>query len=171
MKKSELELISRGLDGDLAPDERARLEALRTRDPEARTVEQAWTSVGDAVRCDRGTTPDPALAWQDIRRAIRQQAGEGDATPAFGWPLRFRWASALAVLAVGAVLGLSAWRVWDDGRAPGWGMAEPDDSPANRVEWVIAEIPGATTMIYTDTETDMTVIWMDVAQNVDPRDT
>ena len=83
--------------------------------------------------------------------------------------VRFRWAAGLAVLVVGTVLGLSAWRVLD-GRTPVWVMTDPVESPANRVEWVVAEIPGATTMIYTDTETDMTVIWLDVAQNVDPRD-
>lgn len=169
MKKSELELISRGLDGDLSPDERDRLEALRSRDPSARTTERQWAALGDTLRRDRGTAPDPALAWQDIRRAIHQQAGEADTTPAPGWSVRFRWAFALSILAVGAVLGLSVRHEWAR-HTREWVAAGPEGSPANRVAWVVAEIPGATTMIYTDTETDMTVIWMDVAQNVDPRD-
>ncbi|HMO03303.1 MAG TPA: zf-HC2 domain-containing protein [Kiritimatiellia bacterium] len=169
MKKSELELISRGLDGDLSPDERVRLEALRTREPEARTVERQWTVLGDTLRHDQVAAPDATVAWQDIQRAIRQQAGDAGSASTGGWMVRFRWAAGLAVLVVGTVLGLSAWRVLD-GRTPVWVMTDPVESPANRVEWVVAEIPGATTMIYTDTETDMTVIWMDVAQNVDPRD-
>lgn len=168
MKKSEKKLISRGLDGALSPEERVRLETLRETNPEVRATERAWSAIGDQVRRVPVQPPDAAVAWQDIRRAIRT-AGEqsaGEAAPA-AWFGRLRWAVALSAFAVLALLGVSAWRLME-GAAVTW-SATPD--PADRVAWVVAEIPGATTMIYTDKETDMTVIWMDVAQNVDPRDT
>ncbi len=161
MKSSDRKLISRGLDGALTEEERMQLERLRTDHPEAGVLERQWTAIGDQVR--RVTpAPDSAVAWQDIHRAIRNLESTPDRSPF----MRLGWAATVAALFVATLLGLSAWRLYQ-GSAPVW-VAE--NTPANRVEWVVAEIPGATTMIYTDTETDMTVIWMDVAQSADPRD-
>jgi len=170
VNKAEKQLISRGLDGELTAGERARLEQLLAARPEARQTLDAWDRLGDQMRRDAATisVPDAAVAWVDIRRAIRQQeAAEPEGVYAPGLLGRLRWAGAVAALAVIGLLGWSAFRLWEK---PGTPVAEWSP-PANRVEWVVAGIPGATTMIYTDPETDMTVIWMDVAQEVDPRDT
>lgn len=165
MKKRDATLISRGLDADLDPSERERLEALLQADSEAAGTQRAWERLGDSlrVRSAEAPAPDPALAWQDIRRAIR--LAEDDASPIAPPVSRLRWAHALASLAIVGLFGLSAWQLWRTENRP---VTYPAYS---RVEWVIPEVPGATTMIYTDEETDMTVIWMDVAQSPDPRDT
>ena len=77
--------------------------------------------------------------------------------------------AAAAVLILG-MLSVSMWRL-ATGRAPdAASLASGGNETYRRVEWVKAELPGATTMIYTDEETDITVIWMDVAQNGEARD-
>ena len=167
MKATDEKLISRGMDGALRPEERARLEQLRATDPTARQTEQVWMALGDQIRTMPGQPPDAALAWQDIRRAIRQQEAD-PSTASSSFIFGLKWAGGLAGLVLAAVVGFYAWSTL---RPSGMSVADAGDARANRVEWVVAEIPGATTMIYTDTETDLTVIWMDVAQSADPRDT
>ena len=168
MKKSDARLISRGLDGSLSPEERQRMDALLAASAEARATRQAWEALGDGVRdhAARHPAPDPALAWQDIRREIRRLDAERQDAPDAGWLFRFRVAGAVAALVVIGILGLSAWRLLE-----GPGASSFAATPlSERVEWVIAEVPGASTMIYTDPETELTVIWMDIAQIHDPRD-
>jgi anti-sigma factor RsiW len=167
MKTTDEKLISRGMDGALRPEERERLEQLRVTDSEARQTEQIWMALGDQIRTVPVSPPDAAVAWQDIRRAIRQQEADPSTAPN-PFLFRLKWAGGLAGLGLAAVLGFYAWQMM---RSSGAMVADADGTQANRVEWVVAEIPGATTMIYTDTETDLTVIWMDVAQSADPRDT
>jgi len=165
MKRSEAELISRSMDGRLSVAERAKAERLLAEDPQAAAAARIWQAIGDQLRMDAGraTAPDPVLAWQEIRREIRRNEPE----PAASWfGAGIRWA---AVLAMVAGFGLAAWSIQRHYlRSDAGVMADPDS--ASRVDWVKVEVPGATTMIYTDIETDMTVIWMDLAQNTDPRD-
>lgn len=167
MKTSVHKLISRGLDGALRPDERQRLEQLRESDPSVRQTERVWMAVGEQIRSTPVAPPDAAVAWQDIRRAIRQQEAD-PSTDSYLFFSRLKWTGAFAGLVLAVVLGLYARHLVQTRERT---FGQVDDTPVNRVEWVVAEIPGATTMIYTDTETDLTVIWMDVAQNADPRDT
>jgi anti-sigma factor RsiW len=168
-------LIGGALDGALDPAERAEADRLLATQPEARAQWAAWDAVGDAVRREAGqvVVPDPRAAWLDIRRELRGGAAAGevvDLAPARAHSLRrLRWAAGLAGLFMLAMAGTAVWQVGRGGFAVT--RAVPDVPPAaERVEWVVAGLPGATTMIYTDSETDMTVIWMDVAQGPDPRD-
>jgi len=167
MKKSDKKLISRGIDSELSVNDRVQLDVLITTEPEAGKTAMVWQAIGDQLRSDVSlvSVPDPAVAWQDIRREIRQHEGTIKETPAASFG-RLGWASVFASALVVSVLGMWAWMLI---RTPASMMAE-HPAAANRVEWVKAEIPGATTMIYTDTETDLTVIWMDVAQNGEPHD-
>jgi anti-sigma factor RsiW len=167
MKKSDKKLVSRGIDGELSIDERVRFEVLVKTEPEALKTSRTWEAIGDQLRAEsaRIPVPDSTVAWQDIQRAIRLDSEKSPATPAASFG-RLGWAGAFAGLVVIGLLAIWARMLIT---SPGRVLADHKAS-ANRVEWVRAEIPGATTMIYTDTETDMTVIWMDVAQNVDPRD-
>jgi anti-sigma factor RsiW len=168
MNTANRKLISRGLDAELSGKDRDKLEALLASDAEAKKTSTDWELFGDAMRLEarNAPAPDATLAWQDIRRVIRQQES-APAAEGTGWLLgRMRWAGAIAST---LVLGALAWSVWQLVVRPEQGGLA-SFSPANRVEWVIAELPGATTMIYTDVETELTVIWMDVAQTADPRD-
>ena len=167
MKKKNEILISRGLDSELDPHEQEILQELLAADPKAAEAARSWEQLGDVMRMDAAAVkpPDSTVAWQDIRRAIRQHdesnAPAGDMASIF----RLRWAGAIAALLVIGTLGLSAIHVIREAREAAWASES-----VPRVDWVRAEIPGATTMIYRDMETDLTVIWMDVAQSVDPRD-
>ena len=163
-----MKLISKGLDGELDGKERRQLQELLASDPAMRKTAQDWEKAGDELRRSTGDVPvpDSLLAWHDIRRAIRENESN---TPAKLGPaslLRLKWAGGIAAFLVVGMLALSFLHLTREGR-----FLALDSLPPPRVEWVVAEIPGATTMIYTDMETDLTVIWMDVAQNVDPRDT
>ncbi len=170
MKRSDAQLISRGLDGELNAPERERLDDLLARDPVAAKTAQQWYAAGDAMRSTAARTqaPDPLLAWQDIRREIRRGESAGESSRSHVFSGAWMRAGALAAFIVAGYLG---WAGWQHGRQGQVVTAAVPDQPAARVEWVEAEIPGATTMIFTDAETDLTVIWMDLAQNNDPRDT
>jgi len=170
MKKSDQQLISRGLDNELNADERKKLSQKMAVDPEICRIDAAWRKVGDQLRYDSRAIkmPDTQWAWQDIQRAIRQSEHASGESVASGFPWRLTWAGAMATVAVIGLLGWSAWRLTLPSTRE---IAATEHANGGRVEWVESELPGATTMIYTDTETDITVIWMDVALDVDPRDT
>lgn len=170
MKNADRKLISRGLDHRLDHDERRTLNALLATDPEAARTDKVWTQIGDHLRLEsrKIPSPDPHVAWQDIRREIRKQEGDGTSAETRGFTWRLTWAGALASVVVIGLLGWSALRLT---RSSPSEFLVAENPIGNRVEWVETEIPGATTMIYTDTETELTVIWMDVALDVDPRDT
>lgn len=168
MKTSTAKKLSRARDGALTPGEQERLVRETTGDAEAERVAHLWEAAGGLLRegATRTATPDPALAWQAIRREIRNKEAEPVRAAVRGWPGGWAWASGLAAVLVAG--GLTWWGLARE-RAThtvAQGVAEPD-----RVAWVVAEIPGATTMIYTDAETDLTVIWMELAQKAEPKDT
>jgi anti-sigma factor RsiW len=167
MKNSDKKIISRGIDSELSVNDRVHLDVLISTEPEAGKTARVWEAIGDHLRSEASlvSVPDPAVAWQDIRREIRQQEGTTKESPAASLG-RLGWASVVASALVVSMLGVWAWMLI---RTPASMMAN-HPAAATRVEWVKAEIPGATTMIYTDTETDLTVIWMDVAQQGEPHD-
>lgn len=170
MKKSDRKLISRGLDNELDGDERKKLNQQLASDPEFSRTDAAWRKVGDRLRNEARAmhVPDVQLAWQDIQRDIRQLEHASGESVTAGIPWRLTWTGALATVAVIGLLGWSAWRLT---LSPVLNIAAIEEANGGRVEWVESELPGATTMIYTDAETDLTIIWMDVAQDINPRDT
>lgn len=169
MKSSIARLISRGMDSDLAPREREKLERILAHDDEAARLSRQWQTAGDMLRADaaRIKAPDVTVAWQDIRREIRNVEATPETVFTGLLASRFRWAGALAAV---FVIGLISWSIVQVAKTPGAMTARLDREVPAKVEWVVAEVPGATTMIYTDTETELTVIWMDLAQTVDPKD-
>jgi len=167
MKAKDAQLINRGVDSELDAEERKLFDKMLVENPDAVDMSRAFESIGDDIRNDstQSASPDPYAAWQDIRREIRQSERTSDERFASG--ARLGWAGAVAALLVVGVLALSSWRLLN-GAAPELAFS---DTAASRVDWVETGIPGATTMIYTDVETDMIVIWMDVAQTGESRDT
>lgn len=175
MRKREQQLISRGLDDDLGEGERTALERLLAEKPEAARLAKNWEQTGDHLRqaMAPATIPDAAVAWQDIRREIRRQTAddrEAGSEEAAGWQGRLRWAGAIASICILALGGWLGYRYAIDGEALFARGAPPLPPAPERVEWVVAEVPGATTMIFTDAETEMTVIWMDLADAGNSRD-
>jgi anti-sigma factor RsiW len=171
MKKSEQQLISRGLDGALDESERTAFERLLAENPEAARLAERWERTGDHLRTTMAppAIPDAAVAWQDIRREIRRQTADtkpAGATETANWAGRMRWAGAFAAVCFLLLAGWLGYRYTVDGEAMfarGTTSMSPLPPAPERVEWVVAEVPGATTMIFTDAETEMTVIWMDLA--------
>jgi anti-sigma-K factor RskA len=145
------------LDGDLAA---AEAEALRRRadaDPGLHRSMEDWQRIGGLLRDDPVEgVPDPEVAWAGVRRAIRAGApAEGVDVPSW----RLRWAVGAVAATVVAILALGGWRVLRLGDAPMLARGTPAV-----VEWVEAELPGASPMVFEDEETGCTVIWMVVAE-------
>lgn len=160
MNRKQMKLISRGLDSELDREEREALEELLKKTPEAGDAARVWGIAGDCLREESMRIPvqDSELAWLDIRRTIR--LGE-EAEDNRGLVMtRLRWISGVASILFLLLLGWSGIRVLQGLRAPLAALAPPE-----RVEWAVPGISGAATMIYTDTETDLTVIWLDIGDH------
>jgi anti-sigma factor RsiW len=155
MKTNE-KLLSRALDSACTEKQRTAVEARLSDDPEARRTQEVWSQVGDRLRAMPVPPVDEELAWQAVRREIRALPAQGDATPARFQP-RFAWAMAMGVVMFAVVTVL----VIRQDQA-GWGGLVAVEPSIDQVEWVEAEIPGATTMVFADASTGLTVIWMDV---------
>jgi hypothetical protein len=156
-RRRDEEKLSKLLDGELDAGE---AEALLRRAAGDSSLEQSkgdWQRIGRMLR----ETPvvggaDPEVVWADVRRAIRI-AGEEAAPAAPAW--RLRWAVGAVAAVCMAIVGLGAWRILHFGAAPALARGEPAV-----VEWVEAELPGASPMVFEDAETGCTVIWMVVAE-------
>ena len=147
-KKLEQDL-SRYLDGELPPE---RSDMLKHALAESDSLERAHADmreIGDLLRAQGVPDGKPAeVAWSDVQRAIRL-AGADDPGPARILGSRLTWAA--AIMSVGFVaLGLAVLQS---------GVTRVAAAPVE-VEWVDTEVPGATTMVYQDEETGLTVIWM-----------
>lgn len=156
------ELLSRDLDGDLPPAEQARLRAAEAADPSLAALRADWQRVGQALRdLPVPGTPDPEVAWQDVRRALRLSRPAEVSRPLFGW--RLAWAgAALALLLV--VFGLLP-RNAPPAAAPALAAVAPRDV---EVEFVETDLPDASTMVYQDEESGWTIVWVAAAEPVAP---
>lgn len=152
-------LLSRSLDGELSPAEQARLERLLAEDAGLRQREQDWRALGDRLRAEPvPPPPTPEAAWMDVQRAIRLSKDDAveSTSPVFGWRLR-----GLAVMLLLVMAGLGWW-AYQSGRplpavAPVTARA---DGKSVEVEFVETDIPGASPMVYEDSETGWTVVWV-----------
>ena len=157
------ELLSRDLDGELSPAEQATLRAAEAADPTLAELRMAWQRVGQSLHdLPAPGTPDPAVAWQDVRRAIRLAAAERPAPrPGFGW--RLAWSGgALAVAMVLFVL-LGAY---GPGAGESAGLAAL--SRDVEVEYVETDLPGGSPMVYQDEESGWTIVWIAAAEPAEP---
>ena len=156
MKSNRREkLLSRYLDGDISRAGARKVETWMEEDDSLRKTREEYEALGDLLRQGGAVDECPSAErmWQDVRRSIRNlEPDAGPAQPAvFG--SRVRWATAMVMVLFAA---LGAWVVL---RAPepGSGM---DRVEAAEVEWVETDLPGASTMVYRDADTEMTVIWL-----------
>jgi len=145
--------MSLEMDGELSPRRAARLQAhlgacagcLKTRDE--------WTSVGVKIRERQiPVLKSPEAAWADVRRAIRSDREERYGTEeswSIGAPLRWA-AAALLVMILGSGLFLTLQK-----GAVGMARASGTD-----VEFVETGLPDAMPMVYEDSESGWTVIWV-----------
>lgn len=149
--------VSRFIDGDLTPSERARFEQELAQSPDLTRLQMDYHKLGEFLRGQEvpiGQTPD--AAWADIRRSIRLAKSDSKARRVMPGS-RLKW-----VVAMGSVcfvlLGGGIVR----------NLISPTIEQVTEVEWVETEVPGAMTMVYQDDDTGLTVIWM---MEEDDRDT
>lgn len=122
---------------------------------EEQTV-RAWREIGRYLRDQPVPTPPAAeVVWRNVRRELRlasaEQRPEGAAWRLFGWRVAWGWATAMASLALVAVLS------WQGIRAVAVGEK---DAGEGRVKWVESAWPGSPTMVYEDAEIGVVVIWV-----------
>lgn len=143
-REKQLEQLSRRRDGELDPR-----EAVDTQSAELAEADRAWAEIGDMLRNQAIPVPPAEVMWNDVRREIRL-SGARRATRKYrvlDW--NWGWLAASAVVLV--LLGFVGVRL----------MLPPDAYAAlPRVEWVEAELPGSSAMVYEDEESGAVVIWL-----------
>ncbi len=157
------ELLSRDLDGDLSPAEQATLRAAEAADPTLVELRMAWQRVGQSLHdLPAPGVPDPGVAWQDVRRAIRLAAAEQPMPrPGFGW--RLAWSG--GALSAALVLFVLAGRWWPAAAPAGVAQAALRDV---EVEYVESDLPGGSPMVYQDEESGWTIVWVAAAEPAQP---
>lgn len=145
--------ISLDLDGELSARRAARLHEHLDKCPACFKAREDWVAVGARLR----GRPVPGLksadaAWADVRRAIRQEQEERyEAEESWVAGATLRWAAAaLVVMVLGAGLFLG-------GRKGGLGEVR---AGGTQVEFVETGLPDAMPMVYEDSESGWTVIWV-----------
>lgn len=152
--------ISMDIDGELSVGRKEHLYNHIRRCGMCNTLRDRWLSLGDHLRTHAQAPSQSAeAAWADVRRAIHLQAEEPSKVKWSLWSSSWRWAAAaLAVLALGFTAGLGVWRYI------GRGSTLLARLPSASVEWVETGLPRASTMVYEDGKSGLTVIWV-VEQN------
>lgn len=145
--------ISLEMDGELLPRRANRLHAHFDTCLICQRTRNEWTSIGVRLRERHAPmmwTPD--AAWAEVRRAIyndqekRKELGEA---PVLGAPLR--WAVAALLI---MIFGFGSFLTFQ--KSP-IGISQ---TRATQVEFVETGLPDATPMVYEDTESGWTVIWV-----------
>lgn len=152
------EWISRDLDGTLPPDQQAELRAIEAADPSLAVLRDHWKRLGTALREQpvRGM-PDPALAWQDVRRAIRiAGAQDRKERESFGW--RLGWAGAALATALLVFVMMGSRRTGSPAE-----LARSVPLRGVEVEFVETDLPDASPMVYQDEESGWTIVWVAAA--------
>lgn len=147
------ELLSRDLDGALAPEERSVLQAAEAADPALAELRHTWQRCGSELHSSSlPGLPTPEAAWADVQRAIRLAGSEdGRAREISGW--RMVWvASSIVLLLAGSFF---------------YGVVRPPEAkvallapPTVEVEFVETDLPGASTLVYQDEETGWALVWV-----------
>lgn len=163
MSGSRARWISRYVDGELPSPRREQIARELETSEEARRMKADFETIGERLR--EGPVPaarPPEAVWADVRRGIRL-ARKAPARPA-SWVLgsRVQWVGATMVA---VLVGLT---VWSGIRSMGPSAPASLGSTVAEVEWMETDVPGATTMLYQDEETGLTVIWMIEPNEGDP---
>ncbi len=154
------QLLSRGLDGELSDAEQKVLADALARDPQLQAMEREWRQYAVMMKEEEiPAPPKPEVVASDVLRAIRLMdsvaASEKANLP--GW--RLTWVYAMGVLAILAagVLGLRQ-QTGQKSRgtlAPALAGAKPVE-----VEFAETDLPGASPVVYEDSETGWAVVWV-----------
>ena len=150
-KRNLEEWVSQALDGELNQDELDKVQRLMARDPHASACRAAWARQGDLLRnLPAPAGPNPALVWE------RVQAELALPVPApIVFPRRMIYAAAAALV---LVAGTWSWLGSRDATSP---VFAGNPAEANVVEYVEAELPNHSPVVYVDAESGATVIWME----------
>jgi anti-sigma factor RsiW len=153
MNRDELEkLLSRGLDGELDAAGRAELDRRLAADEELRRLAVRWQGMGALLRAPPPEgMPAVEVLVQDARRAIRLAGADAEPAPGRG---RLAWASVFVAACAALAIGLGLWRFGVLSRDLRVAEARP------QVEWVETDLPGASPMVYEDSESGWVVIWV-----------
>ncbi len=152
MNNGKKKLLSRSVDGELSALPEVKLREALESDASLKAEEAAYVEIGERRRnLEMPESPSTQKMWQDIRREIRLDAGRATESRALG--SRLRWAGGTVA---GILVLMMAWVVMESASS---GPEVYVDVPAE-VEWVETDVPNASTMVYLDDDTGMTVIWL-----------
>lgn len=144
--------LSRYLDGELRGPSSSRMASDLESDASLQALKAEYSAIGEQLRdLETPAAPPVEKLWADIRRDIRLGANQGEDLSAFGSRLHWAGGTVATVLVL-----MMVWIVMQSGSL---GTAAYADTAAE-VEWVETEVPNASTMVYLDDETGMTVIWI-----------
>jgi anti-sigma factor RsiW len=147
--------LSRYLDGELDSRRTAILETWLARDPTLRAQAEAWKAKGQQLRAWASQAPAAAEGWADVREALaRDRLLRPDHADPPVFNSRWSWAAATLVMVLTAA-GIGIWQ-----HRPAIKAAGVKPAVSAEVEWAETEIPGASTMVFQDEETGLTVIWL-----------
>jgi anti-sigma factor RsiW len=144
-------VLSRYIDGELQGTKSSRMTADLESDASMREVQAEYSAIGDRLRdLETPEAPPVEKMWSDIQRDIRLGTNPGEDATAFGSRLRWAGGTVATVLAL-----MMVWIVMQSGF-----FGSEAYAAAAEVEWVETDVPNASTMVYLDDDTGMTVIWI-----------
>jgi len=155
----QLKWWSRRRDGELSKGRCEQLDDLGIRPALVDEAEEAWQTAGDRLRSQAIPTPPAEVMWNDVRRDIHLLRDDKRLHAHAQGRFRWDWAAITATALFMFVLGFFSLRI-----------AMPPDAfaaPA-RVEWVEAELPGSSAMVYEDEASGAVVIWLVTPNNGAP---
>ncbi len=154
--------LSQARDGALPAKAQESLKAHVDGCPDCRAFETRIARVGAWLQ-DRPVpqAPDPAIAWREIQRTLREPAPL-PMPPRWAWWASPQWrlAGALAAAAVLLVALMLPRAHQPTSPTPPETPAVAESQPATRVLHLSTGLAGASTMVYEDASTGWTVIWV-----------
>ncbi|HMP77217.1 MAG TPA: hypothetical protein PKE12_13050 [Kiritimatiellia bacterium] len=142
---------SRRRDGELAAPRARKIDDMGVRPALVDEAEASWKALGDHLRSESIPTPPAEVMWNDVRRAIHQLRDDRRSHLHAAGRFRWDWAALAATAIFMLALGFFSLRI----TMPSAAYADPA-----RVEWVEAELPGSTAMVYEDESSGAVVIWL-----------
>lgn len=146
--EKQLEQLSRKRDGELRPHE-AELGQGAEHAAELAEAERAWTEVGELLRNQAIPVPPAEVVWNNVRRELRQISGRRPERKVSVFDWNWGWLAASAIVLM--LLGFVGVRLM---------LPTTADAAIPRVEWVEAELPGSSAMVYEDEASGAVVIWL-----------